>query len=772
MRRTTLFLGTLAILSVGLCLGPVTSYAQSPLKFWDSGPPTLADVVRMIDHIQNSILNQGTVVVKQPDVWSQARMTKFRKEFEDAMFPEVNTFNAKLAAKVARSDSASLQSQTAFGAALDGLTSGSSTTLPFTPTTAGGPSITTERDTAYTGITSNPIPAATTPTSNFSLLNNSSSVTVLGGGNTTAPALGAINIEPDVYLDEKSDYLSHLHRIRRRNLGDDNSDSAGYSLYLMRVPVSIQPGDKTKKGFGAIVSMTMRHDFGPRFLPSTYRNLVINDLVDILAPYVHELIRNGKAEAYHAAVEAVLNGKEANTTDGMKSVESKFYPKLGSTSVYQPLSRTGTRTFAIAPTDVKRVFVEQNLLNLAYSAQESLDLGNPGDPGFPAHDVKKIRATDVRTFLRHELEAAYDLMEGRIRDKPELAILDDVPYMENLADMVFARKFEGPKGARVDDIHEERNEFYNLYESFAHRIPGNLRFRPVGILAWGIAIEATLMNRQLQEHMKQVKGADGYLAPPEVASMQFYVTNPPPEVVTTFENYVKARWPMITFALEPILAEQNIEDDYSRVRNLQLAIAFALSSGRLTFRQAINFTRQLQYEAQTIALNQTVASFAHGNDTFGWRFSPRYQNPPDESNLRTMTNLLIWGGPGPNYGIKNSKMEPGMRELSAVVVMPSFVRGMRLDVSGDWFRLNDPDERKLHTARTVELGRKINEARSALDVACKCGQYRPEDVERLRIPPASARSDAAPPDSVRERSLREYARWLRPFYRRRVVARS
>ena len=105
---------------------------------------------------------------------------------------------------------------------------------------------------------------------------------------------------------------------------------------------------------------------------------------------------------------------------------------------------------------------------------------------------------------------------------------------------------------------------------------------------------------------------------------------------------------MITFALEPVTDQQNIEDAYTRRRDLQLAVAFALSSGQISFNQAMQFTRTLQYEAQTIALNQTVAAFAHGNDTFGWRITPRYQTPPDESNLRTVTNLLLRGGPGPN----------------------------------------------------------------------------------------------------------------------------
>ncbi len=222
-------------------------------------------------------------------------------------------------------------------------------------------------------------------------------------------------------------------------------------------------------------------------------------------------------------------------------------------------------------------------------------------------------------------------------------------------------------------------------------------------------------------------------ARPRSNTLFFYPPEPGAEAINVFQEYIKARWPIITFALEPVTDQQNIEDAFTRRRDMQLAIAFALASGRLSFRQAINYTRQLQYEAQTIALNQTASAFAHGNDTFGWRFTPRYQTPPEESNFQAITNMLIRGGPGNNYQMDNSKLEPGLREQTAVVVMPSFVRGARLDIAGDWFRLHDPDERTIHTARTVELGRRINDTRQALEVACKFGNYRREDVERLYV---------------------------------------
>ena len=55
-----------------------------------------------------------------------------------------------------------------------------------------------------------------------------------------------LGIESTVYLDEKKRFLDHLKQIRRVNLGDDTSDSAGYGFYLLRLPVSIQPGGRRR----------------------------------------------------------------------------------------------------------------------------------------------------------------------------------------------------------------------------------------------------------------------------------------------------------------------------------------------------------------------------------------------------------------------------------------------------------------------------------------------------------------------------------------------
>ena len=387
-------------------------------------------------------------------------------------------------------------------------------------------------------------------------------------------------LEPNVQLDEMADYISHLHRLRRVNLGDDNADSAGYGLYLLRVPVSIEPGDHTKKGFGAIINLTVRHDFNPRFLQTTYRNLVIYDLVDLLAPVVHELIRSGQAQNYQAALQTYWSDPTKKTSPTLAELNIKR-PLLETTRLQTP-SRPGQRIYAIAPSDVKRVFVAQNLLNLAFAAQQALGLGNSKAP-----DTWTVRATDVRTFLLHELESAYDLMEGRCREQPPL--LQDVEYVENLTDQVYCRKFEGPKGVQVDSRMRSSTSSTTSTRASRTGYRAISRFRPIGVLCWGIVIQAGLLNRQLREDMKQTRrGWTGTLARPR--------SNPcssiPPSRRRTrrlSSRSMSRRWPMITFALEPTIDQQNIDDAYTRRRDLQLALAFALSSGRVSFRQALNY---------------------------------------------------------------------------------------------------------------------------------------------------------------------------------------
>ncbi|HEY2154644.1 MAG TPA: hypothetical protein VGH33_03375 [Isosphaeraceae bacterium] len=59
-----------------------------------------------------------------------------------------------------------------------------------------------------------------------------------------------IGLEPNVALDEQSDYIHHLNELRRINAGDDASDLPGYGLYLVRIPISLLPSRESSRGVG------------------------------------------------------------------------------------------------------------------------------------------------------------------------------------------------------------------------------------------------------------------------------------------------------------------------------------------------------------------------------------------------------------------------------------------------------------------------------------------------------------------------------------------
>src|SRR5205807_2807196 len=96
-------------------------------------------------------------------------------------------------------------------------------------------------------------------------------------------AAAGVSLEPTIVLSQKERYLNHLNQIRRNNEGDDTADSPGYSLNLVRVPVSVLPGKCTLKGCGAEITFTLTPHISEELLPATFRQLVINDLVDLLA---------------------------------------------------------------------------------------------------------------------------------------------------------------------------------------------------------------------------------------------------------------------------------------------------------------------------------------------------------------------------------------------------------------------------------------------------------------------------------------------------------
>src|SRR5258708_1118233 len=58
--------------------------------------PTMHALACGLDHLERHIERYGSVVAKVPDVWGQARLTKYREEFEKEMATNIPLFKETL----------------------------------------------------------------------------------------------------------------------------------------------------------------------------------------------------------------------------------------------------------------------------------------------------------------------------------------------------------------------------------------------------------------------------------------------------------------------------------------------------------------------------------------------------------------------------------------------------------------------------------------------------------------------------------------------------
>jgi hypothetical protein len=214
--------------------------------------------------------------------------------------------------------------------------------------------------------------------------------------------------------------------------------------------------------------------------------------------------------------------------------------------------------------------------------------------------------------------------------------------------------------------------------------------------------------------------------------LPFFGPDPSLEARDIFTKYVQLRWPIRVFALDPQVDQQSIADASSIIRQMQLAAVLGFSSGTMGLSTAMETIRKLQRDRATIDLNRTAVAFGQGDDTFGWRFQPRFQTPPVEGNAKVFFRDLIVGGPTDRQLERNSEIEPGVRECTAIILMPSFVPFVTFETHGNWFKLANPGHTGTTTQGEVHLSRAIKQMQDRAEMCIRCSHlYRDGEVDRV-----------------------------------------
>ncbi len=751
--------------------------------------PTIRALAHDLDELESHVERYGSVVPKQPDVWGQARLTRHREQFEKEMETEFGKFSDSLQGSLSRSDQAYVADSFALSAAISGRQAGAaSPNVVVNAATAAGtktetptvlkpldlPTVAEQQDTfaGFTKITRNDVPKP--PDVKF--------VTTAG------TAIAGISLEPTVHLDQKARYLNHLNELRRTNEGDDTADSPGYSLNLVRIPVSVLPGKKTGVGCGAEVTMTLTPYLGDELLPTTFRNLVLNDLTDQIGFPLTQFLNDPRNHVYLAErnvadVDDLILFVESYTTyeqvrshlgelqqmrakpnlqavfarpewawvdelllEALAPQAAEADPqKMGLESAQRQqqhqqqrqrqltakISRSARATFqhaAIAipatksrrarlpfpPSQMADIYGFDNLFHLAADAFRAFSKERISRPCLNSDQIF-IHLPDIQGYLQEELAAANKFLASPAN-----------------ADLWGFCTPDLAAAIRTHQLHLVQEARARFRGAVLEKAGGEDRaiHATAAALAWAVIVESALLNDQLVQDMRESASAKNCACAP-AAWLPYFLPAPPAEARQAFNDYVRCRWPIHVFALDPVTQQQNIADTFSGRRELQLAMSLAFVSGNISARNMMRYARRIEYDLATIDLNGTAVGFSHGDDTFGWRFYPRYQTPDIEGNLTVIGRDLLIGGPNRDTLLRQRRLEPGMRECLAVVIMPSFVPYATLHTNSNWFKLTNPKCKELDSTDAVKLGKAVksiqNCAGNVGDAAC----YRDGDLERL-----------------------------------------
>jgi hypothetical protein len=868
----TVLLAASATAILASCLAPIQTASGQFRR-----PTTVEKLARSIDKLECHIDEYGSVVAKQPDVWGEARLTKHREDYEKRLKGQLDGFKDTINASISRADSALLLQTLALQAALGGrraaIIEPSGTTLDSrtatttmtettgkeqvhpanqqTATTTTDKSSTENKETTQqerkTGTTTGGQEVPKAPTFTITTIAAAASPQQKIGNE-----IGGVALEPTLHLDQLSRYLNHLNQLRRINEGDDTSDSPGYSLNLVRIPVSVLPGKKTRIGYGAEVTITAEPYLSDALLPSTFKNLVANDLIESLALPITQFLNNVSAETYDEIAdsftqvyifeqildklfekrrhpsndELVAFGFEPSSDKHVKWFLNDWKTEITEADIQHDIdklkeyimkcdsidvcmllkeyyyvsqpcacrvttalkgligafdritSALGNESISAQEFARKKAiegFFEENAIALKAIATDNTARTSVGkldgllkfsglripaigttrnrngqlpispsqlamvyglhglgqitdtcaDATLPPQDTEAlVHLMDARTFLSEEIASAYAFLES-----PE-----NMPLWNFCTEDLY-------KAVRSGDprrIASFRRQFRMALACNGRN--HDIDYSTTGALAWNIIVVSALLNARLIEDMQAATVSKNYPSCCTSSWMSFFLPEPRGldatgfnlEAKEAFKQYVRCRWPIHVFALDPVTQDQNIADSFTRRRELQLALSLAFATGKMSAQSFTQYSRRLDLDEQTIALNRTVIGFSHGDDTFGWRFYPRVQTPDTPSNATVFFRDLLVGGPTRDQELKSHRLEPGERECTAIVIMPSFVPYLLFNTRTNWFCLTNPKKKEFNLESHVGLSADIT-CLHQLASSCVREQhlYRDGEVQRL-----------------------------------------
>ena len=313
--------------------------------------------------------------------------------------------------------------------------------------------------------------------------------------------------------------------------------------------------------------------------------------------------------------------------------------------------------------------------------------------------------------MRGELEASYQLLEEAatpVRGGQRVAMFDP---LEEVGDLVMHRDYT--KLAHLQLSSTQDQQVLRAGGRAAGRVedddPGAHRRRTSNFLGYALRIQAAAVNRRLKQDMID---QDPTLKPEGLKKISFFEPNASEEAMRLFERYVDEKWPLRVYAIEPVIAQQNVADGFGRRTQSAFDLAAVAPVGPLKALSGLASVglaseRRGAEDENAIRLNPTMVGFGAGERSFGWIFYPRIQTRMRDGHLITDIQLLL-NGRFPDPTGKEQSIEPGQRECTALIVMPNFIPRIEFITVADWFRTSEVgDGQKSDLEKASTLARKL-----------------------------------------------------------------
>ncbi|MEZ5941082.1 MAG: hypothetical protein R3C18_06805 [Planctomycetaceae bacterium] len=161
---------------------------------------------------------------------------------------------------------------------------------------------------------------------------------------------------------------------------------------------------------------------------------------------------------------------------------------------------------------------------------------------------------DSRAFIADQLSAAYDYLA--LEENRELwSYVPEVHHAVRSNNVDVLRQLRG----RVVKDHKVIKD--------GNWVPVLDAPSPITSCAWWVLLESAQLNDRLNEDLQRVS-QDPNCQCMCGAYYDLYGSHPSEEARLAFMDYVKCRWPIHVFALDPVTQQQNVADQFGMRREL------------------------------------------------------------------------------------------------------------------------------------------------------------------------------------------------------------